>query len=84
MFCLTLYPCASRKSLVHNIKLGASSAPTNSASVMIFVFSFCFHDTYTITNFTIVNVAVCYLKSECTSNTASTYYFIQLFCITLM
>ena len=40
LFYLGLYSCASRKILVHNIRLDASSTPTNSASVLIFLFSF--------------------------------------------
>ena len=79
MFCLTLYTCASRKILVHNTRLDASSAPTNSASVLIFVLSFFFRDTYMIDPFTIANVdLVCYLKSECTINDTSTYHLRQL------
>ena len=78
-FCLTSYICDSRKSLVHNIRLDASSAPTNSYSVLLFVFSFCFCYTDKINPLPIVNVApVCNLKFECTANTRSTYHFRQL------
>ena len=80
MFCLALYTCAYRKCLVHNTRLDASSTPTNSASVLIFIFSFCFRDTDMIAPFPIVNIyPVCNLKSKCTSNSASTYQFRQMF-----
>ena len=35
-------PCASIINLVHNINIDASSAPTNSDSVMLLVLGFCF------------------------------------------
>ena len=47
--------------------------------MLIFVFSFCFHDTYMIATFPIVNVAlVCNLKPECTVNAVSKNNFRQL------
>ena len=54
---LTLYPCAYINSLVHGIIIDAYSAPNNSASVLLFMFRFCFRDIDTISTFTIVNVA---------------------------
>ena len=56
MFGLALYTCAYRKLLVHNTIIDASSTPTNSASVLIFVFSFIFRDTDMIATFPIVNL----------------------------
>ena len=85
MFCSNLYPCASRQILVHNIRLEASSAPTKSDSVLLFLFSFYFCDMDTISPLTIFNVApVFYLKSKCTVNSASTYHFRNCFCLPLM
>ena len=72
LFCSTLYPSDSRKIFVYNIRLDASSTPTNHASEMLFVFIFCFHDTYTISTFPIVNVATVWdLKYKHTKNSAS-------------
>ena len=74
-FCLTLYPCASIKILVHNIILDTSSTPTKSACVMLFMFSFCFCNPFAITPV----YPVCSLKYECIMNVASTYHFRQLY-----
>ena len=64
---------------VRNIRLDASSAPTKSTSVLILIFSFCFNDRDMVVTFIIVNVdPVCYLKSECTANSASTYHLNHL------
>ena len=80
MFYLDLYTCAYRKILVYNTRLDASSTLTNSASVLIFVLSFCFRDTDMIAPFPIVNVVpVCYLKTKCTNNAASTYHLDKKF-----
>ena len=77
--CSTLYHCDYIKILVHNIRLDLSYAPTNLASVLLFVFIFCFHDTDTIDPLPIVNVSpLWYLKSKCTANYSSTYNFRQI------
>ena len=69
IFCSTFYPWGFINSLVHSTRLDASSAPTNSASVLFFLSFFCFRDVYTIDTFFIVNGApVLNLKSECTAN----------------
>ena len=78
MFCLNLYPYASRKILIHNIRLDVFSAPTNLASVLIFVSSF-FCDTDMIDPFLIVKVdPLRELKLECTANAASTFHLRKL------
>ena len=65
--------------MVCNIRLDASSAPTNYASVLLLVLIFCFRDIDTIDHFPIVNLApVRDLKSKSTTNYASTYNFIPL------
>jgi len=47
-----LMPCPIRKLLVHRICSIASSMATNSASVELFVFSFCLHDVEYVAPFT--------------------------------
>ena len=69
----TLYPCASRKYLVHTTCDISSSTLTNSALVELLVFSFCLDESEFAAPRPKVNVVPVWLFiSLCTANAAST------------
>ena len=72
----TYSPCATRKHLVHRTCAIALSMANNSASMELFVLSFCFVDAEYIAPFPrLITTPVLLLMSECTTYELSTHHF---------
>ena len=72
----TCCPCAATKFLVHSTCPIASSTATNSASVELLVFSFCFHKAVYVAPFlSVIYIPIWLLMSGCTVFELSNHHF---------
>ncbi len=71
----TVYPCASKKYLVHTTIGSASSTPTSSASVELLVLIFCFADMKYMLPLPMVKTAPCWIILTSVLTEIDSHYF---------